>query len=303
MIVFWRKKIIAVMVLAYTVTNSAQPTNSTTNSTTLHEVLPGVNDFVSTSLTNGEKVISEVIGGAKPILDVFTGFSSKFINTLVKSYKRVEAGFGPHGGKKGSLISDQQLDEGLGELQEKIEQESRDFYSKHPTWTIERDATSLQQGIRRGVIGAGNVKKFFGVAAEDVNSGLNDMILLLANETKDLDVKAKPIVDAVVKIDEVLKSPEAKTMIKGIGDFAQSVAGFFETKCQWDYFYEDQIALGRRKKSYYYVDPSYIWCLADKRTNIYTARNLVQKFAKIPENKGGLLIQYLQNNYCCFKQY
>jgi len=294
---------IAVMVLAYTVNTSAQPTNSTTNGTTLHEVLPGVNDFVSTSLTNGEKVISEVIGGAKPILDVFTGFSSKFINTLVKSYKRVEAGFGPYGGKKGSLISDQQLDEGLGELQEKIEQESRDFYSKHPTWTIERDATSLQQGIRRGVIGAGNVKKFFGVAAEDVNSGLNDMILLLANETKDLDVKAKPIVDAVVKIDEVLKSPEAKAMIKGIGDFAQSVAGFFETKCQWDYFYEDQIALGRRKKSYYYVDPGYIWCLADKRTNIYTARNLVQKFAKIPENKGGLLIQYLQNNYCCFKQY
>jgi len=299
MIFFCRKYIIATLVLVYTEIIPAQPTNSSS----LNEAHPTIDEFVSKSLSNGEKVIGEVIGGAKPIIDVFTDLSSKLMNTLVKSYTRVAAGFGPYD-KEGSLISDQQLDEGLGKLQEKIEQESRDFYSKHPTWTIERDATSLQQGIRRGVIGAGNMKKFFGVAAEDVNSGLNDMILLLANETKDLDVKAKPIVDVIVKVDEVVKSPEAQAVIKGIGDFAQSVARFFETKCQWKWNYERPIALRASQYTVYYdIDTSYIWCLAKKRTNIYTARNLVLKRAYISEKYYGLLTQYLQNNFCCFKQY
>ena len=39
------------------------------------------------------------------------------------------------------------------------------------------------------------------------------MFILLANETQDLDVKAKPIVGALVKIDKLVKTPEAKAIL------------------------------------------------------------------------------------------
>ena len=125
------------------------------------------------------------------------------------------------------------------------------------------------------------------------------MLMQLADETEDIHTKAKPVVDAIVKVDEIIKTPEVQAVAKGIQSFGESVAKLLlpPPPCYWNYGRARRVKfvynLPRSRHRYdVMVDEGFIRCLSRrgvsrdeiiKRVSIITgvdARNVAQNFSK-----------------------
>ena len=89
------------------------------------------------------------------------------------------------------------------------------------------------------------------------------MLVLLANETEDIQTKAKPVVDALVKVDELIKTPEVQAVVKGIQTFGESVTKFLNPPppCYWNYGRERRVNFSYNNNKYW-VDEGFIRCLS-----------------------------------------
>ena len=91
------------------------------------------------------------------------------------------------------------------------------------------------------------------------------MLILVADETEDIQTKAKPVVDAIIQVDKLINSPEVQAVAQGIQSFGESVAKFLtpvprSVVCRWNSYrgklVEFPISMNRK-----YMDEDYLRCL------------------------------------------
>merc|ERR1712098_150272 len=260
--------------------------SNSSSGASLESLLPAeVTDYVSNSLNNGAKVMSEYIDGAKPMLEAVNGFFQKLTQAYAATVQRLS---GRPEGRPG--LTDKQLDDGLENLQKEVAGARQDVYDYSKGHGIHKDAEIAMHGIREGILEAGKGKQFLDEKVKELNSGVNEVIMLLADETKDLPVKVKPAVDAIVKAKEVWETPEVQKVIKGIEKF-------FEGPCRWNYSYERRTYLDYNSSNYLWLDPYFIKCLKKKGKEFYTASSMIENYAYVPYQQRDKFIKYLRNNH------
>merc|ERR1712098_719026 len=148
----------------------------------------------------------------------------------------------------------------------------------HP---VERD---VRKGIQAGRKNVLNFIKMFAEKADEVKPAISQGVVDLAEETKDLQKKSKPLVDAIVKVNEVIESPEFRSFMDDIEGLGKSLSKVFGEKCKWSYAREQYVSFGEYNEYNYeypkaWVDRQYVDCrLRQNGYNRYDT-NLIRDLA------------------------
>merc|ERR1719481_279558 len=107
------------------------------------------------------------------------------------------------------------------------------------TMKEEKNLQPVEMEIRRG-IQAGrknvlNLIKLIAEKADDVQPAISQGVLNVVEDTKDLQKKSKPLVDAIVKVNEVIESPEFRSFMDEIEDVGKSLSKVFQYKSNKGY--------------------------------------------------------------------
>merc|ERR1711915_323452 len=145
----------------------------------------------------------------------------------------------------GEPESDVEVEDRIEDLLHEADKEWEDGdYDKskngHP---VERD---VRKGIQAGRKNVLNFIKLFAEKADEVKPAISQAVVDIAEETNDLQKKSKPLVDAIVKVNEVIESPEFRSFmddIEGLGKSLSNEFGFGK-KCQWSYNREQYMYIG-----------------------------------------------------------
>merc|ERR1711935_565885 len=247
--------LLAEMSLGYPYSSNSSAYNTNPNNGSLSAVLPeNVNTFVTNTLENGLKVLSEswkFSGVAMKIEGIFNGL----MNDLF--------GGGPKSGK-----DDTQLDGRLVKLGGEVKKEWETI-QKNKNDGLERDAGYFLTGARDDLLRAGRGKQFIGEKVEQINNGVNKMLIMLADETEDIQTKAKHVIDAIIKVDKLIQTPEVQAVAQGLQTFWESIAKAISPPepCYWNYGRERYIAMGKSRNKYW-VDDDWIRCLSRRGDGI-----------------------------------
>merc|ERR1712098_423715 len=152
---------------------------------------------------------------------------------------------------------------GDGKPESNVEVEDGDYDKSKNGHPVERD---VRKGIQAGRKNVLNFIKMFAEKADEVKPAISQGVVDLAEETKDLQKKSRPLVDAFVKVNEVIESPEFRSFmdeIVGLGKSLSNEFGFGK-KCKWRYDREQYMSIGEYDyedgNSKAWVDREYIDC-------------------------------------------
>merc|ERR1712021_223231 len=97
-----------------------------------------------------------------------------------------------------------------------------------------------------------------GEKVKHINNGVNKMLIMLADETEDIQTKAKPVIDAIIKVDELIQTPEVQAVAKALSP---------PEPCYWNYGREKYTKMGNSRNKYW-VDDDWIRCLSRRGDGI-----------------------------------
>jgi len=210
----------------------------------LTEILP--ENFTSMVTDTADKSLSlfnQIYDNANTIFNGILGFGNKVDKVLQNTY------YGPpYFGKKRSPAMD--LGNKIDNLMDEADKEFRDGSYKVGMEMDTRRAIKDGQDYVLGWL------KFLTVKANDISQGIAD----LADESKDLQKKSKPLVDTIVKFNEVVESPEFR-----------SISSLFEVDevCKWSIGREREVTYG------FFVDKEYVRCRLRKNGGDTSDENLI----------------------------
>jgi len=231
------------------------------------DIPDNLTSIVTETADKGLSIFNQIYDAVNNLFDGVTGFGKKMEDVSFNIYNSVAGAPGKNG--DGEPESDVEVEDRIEDLLHEADKEWKDGdYGRskngHP---IERD---VRRGIQAGRNNVLNFIKLFAEKADEVKPAISQGVLDLAEETKDLQKKSKPLVDAIVKVNEVIESPEFRSFmdeIEGLGKSLSNEFGFGK-KCKWrydreqympigDYDYDDNKAYGNTKA---WVDRPYIDC-------------------------------------------
>jgi len=126
----------------------------------------------------------------------------------------------------------------------------------------------------------------FAGKANEVQPAISQGVLDLAEETKDLQKKSKPLVDAIVKVNEVIESQEFRSFmdeIEGIGkSISKSLSKEFGVQCKWNYDMEQYVNYGEyegypNEYPKAWVDTQFVKCRLRENGGNRDDQNLVRE--------------------------
>merc|ERR1712058_194878 len=80
----------------------------------------------------------------------------------------------------------------------------------------------------------------------------------IAEETKDLQKKAEPLIDTILKVNEVIKSPEFNSFMDEMDNIGKSFSKLFGgSSCKWNYARERYVTFDSSKA---WVDEEFVRC-------------------------------------------
>jgi len=259
--------LLAEMSLGYPYSSNSSTYHTNSDNGTLSAVLPeNVNTYVTNTLENGLKVVSEISEGAKSTIDYFSGVAMK-IEGIFNSLMNDLSGGGP---KSASNLGkdDTQLDGRLVKLGGEVKKEWETI-QKNKNYGLEREAGYFLTGARDDLLRAGRGKQFIGEKVKHINNGVNKMLIMLADETEDIQTKAKPVIDAIIKVDELIQTPEVQAIAQGLQSFGESITKALipPEPCYVNYESERYVTMGYLGNKYWVYD-EWIRCLSRRGYDI-----------------------------------
>lgn len=241
------------------------------NGTSGSSVYASLPESLSKTLDNGVKVLTEVSKDAQVTIDYLTGVALKMEGIFSGLIKSLSGGSQKSGGTK-----DTEMHARIPQLKKELEE---DFESasqiKH--WGIEKEAAYFLVDAKRVLLTLMQGKEFQGEKIEDINKGINEVLITLADETEDIQTKAKPVINAIEKVEKFINTPEVQAAAEGIINAAEAVAKFItpERPCEWDYGREKYVRIGHNK---YWVDEGYLLCLNNRGQSCYNIKNKLRNW-------------------------
>jgi len=235
----------------------------------LVEVLhQNINEFLTNTVDNGLKVASDLFDGVKSTIDGLSGGAKRFDKIFEDFYKGFEDGRGgvtktdPFAG-----IDDEKLDRRFLKLDGQVQTDWGNVINgKRPG--MEKNILMLLQESRAEIVNAGRGKQFLAEKVKQINHGLNELIIVVADQTEDIQTKAKPVVDVIAKVDEIIKTPEVQAAINGLQRVAEDISDFLTLQCNWMSSREKYAYFGywtpQNTKLKFWVDEEYVRCLSRK---------------------------------------
>jgi len=247
-------------------------------------------ESVSNTFDNGAQVLSEISTDAKTTIDYLSGVAMKLEGIFTGLINKIGGGgpsSGPYVGKK-----ETELEARLA----KLELEVKDDWSSAraiKNWGIEKEAAYALAGAKEELLRASRGKQLLGDKLEDINNGINEMLVVLADETKDIQTKAKPVVDAIEKVEKLLKTPEARAVSQGIASFIDGVSNLFKPECHWNYGRERYTKLSYNAREKYWIDDGWLRCLYYRGDSVDSVAGKLSQRTGAPY---GVVEEYVYNN-------
>jgi len=244
-------------------------------------------DSVSSVFENGAKVFSEIFEDTKTTIDYLSGVAMKLdeiFTGLINKLAGWKSAAGPYVGKK-----DAELEARLTKLDKEIQDDIQEIKKKR----AESEVTLFLSGVREKIMEASRGKQFIGEKVGDINKAANEVLVVLADETKNIQAKAKPVVDVIGKVEELIHTPEVQAIGKGFNLIVNTVSNLFQPTCQWDYGTEKYVQLVSYSRSKYWVDEEWITCLLNEGHSIWSITHKLSSRTGAPFD---YVEEYIYNN-------
>jgi len=226
------------------------------------DIPDNLTSIVTETADKGLSIFNQIYDAVNNLFDGVTGFGKKMEDVSFNIYNSVAGAPGKNG--DGEPESDVEVEDIIVNLLHEADKEWEDgdygrSKNEHP---VERD---VRKGIQAGRKNVLNFIKLFAEKADEVKPAISQGVVDLAEETKDLQKKSKPLVDAIVKVNEVIESPEFRSFMDEIEGLGKSLSNVFGEKCKWSYAKEKFVAIGKFEYVSYgsnkvWMDREYIDC-------------------------------------------
>jgi len=274
--------------------------STTDDETSLIDIIPeNVNKFVEDTAENGAKVASEVVDGVKNALFAFIDVGKKLERVGMDLFDDLTDRRRKDYGNDTSSLQDEDIDEKLSELAQGVKDEWQQKRNSARKYGIEEDAESLIIEAKEKLVDLGKDKQLVGEKVKRINEGVNEMLTILVDESEDLKTKAKPVVDAMVKVEELIKTPEVREVSEAIGNAWDSFLKVVNPPepCHWSYSRERYVQMGYSSAKYW-VDDEWIRCLSRRGKTVPEIWDEVRAMTGAPM---GRVQEYLRNQFCCLQ--
>jgi len=243
------------------------------------DIPENLTSIVTETADKGLSIFNQIYDTVNNVINGLTGFGKKVEDVSINIYNTVAGG----PGKNGSQASNTAVEDKIEDLLYEADKEWDDggYERSQNANPIERE---MRKGIQDGRKNVLNYIKMFAEKADEVQPAISKGVLDLAEETKDLQKKSKPLVDAIVKVNEVIESPEFRSFMDELEGVGKSLSKVFGEKCKWSYAREQYVSFGEYNEYNYeypkaWVDRQYVDCrLRQNGYNRYDT-NLIRDLA------------------------
>jgi len=238
------------------------------------DIPENLTSIVTETADKGLSIFNQIYDTVNNVINGLTGFGKKVEDVSINIYNTVAGG----PGKNGSQASNTAVEDKIEDLLYEADKEWDDggYERSQNANPIERE---MRKGIQDGRKNVLNYIKMFAEKADEVQPAISKGVLDLAEETKDLQKKSKPLVDAIVKVNEVIESPEFRSFMDELEGVGKSLSKVFGEKCKWRYAREQYVSFGEYNEYKAWVDRQYVDCrLRQNGYNRYDT-NLIRDLA------------------------
>jgi len=220
----------------------------------LEGIVPeNLTSMVTDTTDKGLDLFNQLYDTANTVVDGIIGFGRKLEDISFNIYNSVAGGPGKNGKSSSAVDLDGKIDELLNEAQKEWKQ--GDFRNKKYDDRLEYD---IRSGIQEGRDTVLNLVKMVSEKAKEVEPAISQGVVDIADETKDLQKKAEPLIDTILKVNEVIKSPEFRSFMDemdNIGKSFDKLSG--GSSCKWNYARERYVTFDSSKA---WVDEEFVRC-------------------------------------------
>jgi len=202
------------------------------------DIPENLTSIVKETADKGLSLFNQIYDTVNTVINELTGFGRKVEDVSVNIYNSVAGGPVKNGGQASNNAVENRIEDLLAEADKEWEDGGYETSKNGP---VERDVRKGIQAVRETVL---NYVNLFAGKADEVQPALSQGVLDLAEETKDLQKKSKPLVDAIVKVNEVIESPEFRSFMDEMEGIGKSISKVFGEKCKWSYAREQHVNFG-----------------------------------------------------------